>query len=440
LHGQRGRTVIDIRLLREQPELVRQALSTRGMPEEQLAELDRIVELDARTRATAGKRDDARKALKDISARVARSKKAGEKAEDLVQRARELGEEVAFLEEQARELESELTSALLLLPNLPAPDCPVGSSEKDNVVLERHPEELPEYGEHQRIPHWEIGKELGILDLERGAKISGSMFPLYRGAGARLVRALSAFALDRHQGVYEEVRPPTLVKTDTMISTGHLPKFADEAYHLERDDLWAIPTAEVPLTSLFKDEIIPEEDLPARFTATTSCYRREAGAAGRDTRGLLRVHEFDKVELFAYVTEEQAASELNSMVARASSLIEELGLSYRVLDLCTGDIGAAARRTFDLEVYAPGCDQWLEVSSVSWDGDYQARRASIRYRPRDGGKPRLVHTLNGSALAWPRIWAAVVETNRMPDGSVAIPEVLWPYMGGLRVIEGRSKR
>jgi seryl-tRNA synthetase len=286
------------------------------------------------------------------------------------------------------------------------------------------------------VPHWEIGAELGLLDMERGAKLSGSMFPLYRGFGARLLRALTSFALDSHSDEFEEVRPPTMVLTETMVSTGHLPKFEEDAYHLERDDLWAIPTAEVPLTSMWRGDILDESDLPLRLTAATACFRREAGSAGRDTRGLLRVHEFDKVELFAYATPEQAPVLLASMVARAEGLLQDLGLQYRVLDLCAGDLGNSAARTFDLEVYAPGVDQWLEVSSVSWCSDYQARRANIRYRPSAGGSPVLVHTLNGSALAWARIWAAIVETGRRPDGSVDLPGVLRPYLRGDAVIPG----
>ena len=249
-------------------------------------------------------------------------------------------------------------------------------------------------------------------------------------SGARLLRALTAFALDRHADDFEEIRPPTLVLTETMISTGHLPKFADEAYHLERDDLWAIPTAEVPLTSMYRGEILDEADLPVRLTASTACFRREAGAAGRDTRGLLRVHEFDKVELFAYTTPEGGPEAQADILRRAETLLQELGLHYRVLDLCAGDLGSSSARTFDLEVYAPGVDRWLEVCSVSWCRDYQARRANVRYRPAGGGGPELVHTLNGSALAWARIWAALVENGRQADGSVRLPEVLAPYLGG----------
>jgi seryl-tRNA synthetase len=289
------------------------------------------------------------------------------------------------------------------------------------------------------VPHWEIGEELGILRMDLGARLSGSMFPLFAGDGARLVRALTALALDRHADAYLEIRPPTLVLTETITSTGHLPKFADDAYHVERDDLWAIPTAEVPLTSLHRGEILAEADLPLRFTAGTSCYRREAGAAGRDTRGLLRVHEFDKVELFAYATPDQAHAAHMDILDRAESLLRDLGLLYRVLDLCAGDLGGSSARTFDLEVYAPGSDRWLEVSSVSWFGDYQARRANVRFRPDGGGAPVFAHTVNGSGLAWPRIWAALVEVGRQPDGTVRVPECLSPYLGG-RLELGTSKR
>ena len=268
------------------------------------------------------------------------------------------------------------------------------------------------------------------------------MFPMYRGAGAALVRALCQLALDRNADLFEEVRPPTLVRTETMVSTGHLPKFEDDAYHIERDDLWAIPTAEVPLTSLHRDEILDEADLPIRLSAHTSCFRREAGSAGRDTRGLLRVHEFDKVEILAYCTPEQAQGLHDELTARAEASLQALGLANRVVDLCTGDLGDSSRRTFDLEVYAPGSDMWLEASSISWFGDYQARRANIRYRAADGdGKgTAMVHTLNGSALATPRVWAALVEQNRQPDGSVRVPAALGRYMRGLDVIVQQPHR
>ncbi|MGH3368912.1 MAG: serine--tRNA ligase, partial [Nocardioidaceae bacterium] len=302
----------------------------------------------------------------------------------------------------------------------------------DNVVLRVEGYDPDAYAVHQRVPHWDIGTELGILDGERAARISGSMFMLYRGWGARLLRAMVQLSLDRNADAYEEVSPPTLVRTDTMVASGHLPKFADDAYHVERDDLWAIPTAEVPLTSLHRDEILPEPELPARYAAYTPCYRREAGSAGRDTRGLLRAHEFDKVELLAVTTgEAQAIACQEDVLARSESILRDLGLAYRVVDLCTGDLGAQSMRTWDIEAYAPGCDMWLEVSSVSWFGDYQARRGNIRWRPAEGKGTEVCHTVNGSAMGWPRTVAAFLETHRRPDGSILLPECLRGYLGGV---------
>ncbi len=424
--------MIDIRLVREDPGAVQRALGRRGVDP---AEVDRLVELDAAARAAIGRRDELRAQVKALSKVVGSARRDGDlvRAEALTGESRALGDREHVLADEADLAADELHQALLYLPNLPSPDAPDGEGPADNVIARTWPEVPPTYAEAQRIPHWDIGAELGLLDMERGAKLSGSMFPLYRGMGARLLRALTSFALDRHGDAFEEIRPPTMVRTETMVSTGHLPKFADEAYPLERDDLWAIPTAEVPLTSMLRGDILDEAVLPVRLTAATACFRREAGAAGRDTRGLLRVHEFDKVELFAYATPEQSPALLEELCARAEALLRDLGLQYRVLDLCAGDIGNSAARTFDLEVYAPGVDQWLEVSSVSWCSDYQARRANIRYRPA-GGSPVFVHTLNGSALAWARIWAAVVETGRRDDGSVVLPAVLHPYLGGRAVI------
>lgn len=425
--------MIDIRLVREDAARVVDALGRRGIDG---AEVEGLADLDRRVREAARRRDDLRAEVKALSRQVADARRAGDdaRAAELTGQSRAVGDQQAAADREAEAVAEELRGRLLVLPNLPAADAPDGAGPEDNVVVRTWPEVPPTYGDAQRVPHWEVGAALGILDMERGAKLSGSMFPLYRGMGARLLRALTAFALDRHADAFEEVRPPTLVRTETMQSTGHLPKFVDEAYHLERDDLWAIPTAEVPLTSMLRGDILEEASLPVRLTAATACFRREAGSAGRDTRGLLRVHEFDKVELFAYSTAAQAPALLDDIVERAESLLAELGLHYRVLDLCAGDLGLSAARTFDLEVYAPGVDQWLEVSSVSWCTDYQARRASIRYRPADGGGPVLVHTLNGSALAWARIWAALVETGRQADGSVVLPEALAPYLGGSTVI------
>ncbi len=421
--------MIDIRRLRADPDGVKAALARRSVD---LGDIDRAIELDRRERDAIAERDEVRNKVKNLSREVGALRKAGDVAgaEALQAQSRALGDTERDLDSLSADIAAELRLILLDTPNLPSDEAPDGAGPEDNPVVRVVGYDPEAYGAHQRVPHWDIGTELGILDLERAAKLSGSMFTMLRGAGAMLSRALIQFALDLNSDAYEEIRPPTLVRTDTMVSTGHLPKFVDEAYHLERDDLWAIPTAEVPLTSLARDEVIAEADLPMRLMAHTACFRREAGSAGRDTRGLLRVHEFDKVEILAYATPEQAQDMHAELLARAERSISLLGLAYRIVDLCTGDLGNSSARTFDIEVYAPGCDQWLEVSSVSWFSDYQARRANVRYKPAAGGASQVLHTLNGSALAVPRVWAAVVETHRLPDGSVAIPEVLWPYTRG----------
>jgi seryl-tRNA synthetase len=432
--------MIDIRVLREDPERIKAALSRRGVD---VAEIDAVIDADVAHRTLLTRAESLRADVKALSRAVAEAKRAGDeaRAEELREQSRRLGGEERTAAAEAEVEGEKVHHGLLYLPNIPADEVPNGASDADNVEIRRWwPGQTtgaaePLRGEHQRVPHWEIGEALQLLDMERGARLAGSMFPLYRGTGARLVRALTAFALDRHTPTYEEIDPPTMVLTQTMVSTGHLPKFADDAYHLERDDLWAIPTAEVPLTSMHRGEILDESVLPLRFTAATACFRREAGSAGRDTRGLLRVHEFDKVELFAYTTPEQALEAQADILLRAESLLRELGLRYRVMDLCTGDLGGPSARTFDLEVYSSGVDKWLEVSSTSWYRDYQARRAQVRYRPAAGGPPQLVHTVNGSALAWPRIWAALVENGRQQDGTVLLPECLAPYLGGELLIK-----
>jgi seryl-tRNA synthetase len=425
--------MLDVRLIRTDPDTVRAGLARRG---EDPAVVDRVHELDAELRALAAKRDALRAEIRVISNEVGKlfREQRKDEATELQEQSRLLGAEEKALDQRADELQGQLRDQLLRIPNLPAADCPDGAGEDDNVVLRVEQFDPAAYGEHQRVEHWVTGEQLGILDVERAVKMSGSMFVMYRGLGATLVRALCQLAIDRNADLYEEVRPPTLVRTDTMVSTGHLPKFVDEAYHVERDDLWAIPTAEVPLTSIARDEILAAGELPRRFCAHTSCFRREAGSAGKDTRGLLRVHEFDKVEILAYCTPDQAPDLHAEILSRAEGIIRDLGLAYRILDLCTGDIGNSAARTFDIEVYAPGVDRWLEVSSVSWFSDYQARRANLRYKPEGGKGTEVLHTLNGSALAVPRVWAAIVETFRQPDGTVAVPELLQPYLRGTTVI------
>jgi seryl-tRNA synthetase len=435
--------MLDVRRIRSEPDAVKAALARRGDPSID-ADVDRVLALDARQREIAAERDALRAQVKELSRQVGALRGRGndDEAESKQAESRLLGEQEKALDAEHDTVADELRGLLLTIPNTPSPEAPDGAGPDENVVVrtERF-EGYDGYADHQRVPHWEIGEQLGIVDLERATKLSGSMFVLYRGFGARLVRALTQLALDRHtsgDGAYEEIRPPTLVRTETMVSTGHLPKFADDAYHLERDDLWAIPTAEVPLTSMARDEILDEAQLPMRFCAYTPCFRREAGSAGADTRGLLRSHEFDKVELFAYCTEAQAPAVHADILERAEAIVADLGLAYRVLDLCTGDLGFSNARTFDVEVYAPGVGRWLEVSSVSWYTDFQARRGNVRYRPAGAKGTEACHTLNGSALAWPRIVAALLETHRRADGSVALPQALHDYMGGATTISAIS--
>ena len=425
--------VLDVRLLRNEMDRVRAAVTSRGDDTAPLAE---ALNLDVRRRHLLARRDELRHEVKELSAEIGKLHRDGRRDEavESIEHSRMLGDETRAVAAQADELGRRLEDLLMRVANLPATECPVGAGAEDNQVLRVENFTPEDYGPHQRVPHWDFTAEMGLLDVERATKLSGAMFAMFRREGAMLARALVQFALDRNADRFEEVRPPTLVHTDTMTSTGHLPRFADDAYHLERDDLWAIPTAEVPLTSLCRDEVLAEADLPMRLMAHTSCFRREAGAAGRDTRGLLRVHEFDKVEILAYATPEQAPAVHAELLERAEGAVADLGLAYRIVDICTGDLGGAAARTFDVEVYSPGTDRWLECSSVSWFSDYQARRANVRYRPDGARGTRLVHTLNGSALAVPRVWAALTETWRRPDGSIEVPPPLRPYMRGLDVI------
>jgi seryl-tRNA synthetase len=426
--------MLDLRRIRSDPDEVRAALARRG---DDGSAIDEILRVDADRRAKAGERDELRATVNSVSKQIGALHRDGkaDEAAALQAESKAAGAREKELDAEVAVLEEDLRGRLLRVPNTPSADAPDGASEDDNVVLRTEGFDPESYEPHQRVAHWDIGSELGLLDPDAATRIAGAMFSMYRGQGARLLRALVQLSLDRNGDAFEEIRPPTLVRTDTMIATGHLPKFEDDAYHMERDDLWAIPTAEVPLTSLGRDQIFDAADLPLRFMAYTACYRREAGSAGRDTRGVLRSHEFDKVELLAYAAgEEQAIACQEGVLARSEALLADLGLAYRIVDLCTGDLGNSAARTWDIEAYAPGCDMWLEVSSVSWFSDYQARRANIRYRPVGGGSTEVIHTVNGSAMGWPRTWAALVETHRQPDGGIAVPKVLQPYMGGCEVI------
>ncbi len=426
--------MIDLVQLRREPDVVRAALARRGVS---TTEVDTAIALDIEHRQLLQEAERLRAEVKELSRQVgeARRNKDDVTAQELTARSRTLGDDERVASEATDLVATRLRELLLMLPNLPDDRVPDGADENDNVELRRwwpamdDGAPFPSFADYQRVPHWEIGRELGILDMESGAKLAGSMFALYRGAGSRLLRALSSLSLDRQSDAYEEIRPPSLALTETMMSTGHLPKSADDMYAVERDDLWAIPTGEVPLTSLRRGEILDESELPLRLTAHTNCFRREAGAAGKDTRGLLRVHEFEKVELFAYCTPAQADDAHADILRRAEDLLQELGLPYRLLNLCTGDLGTASAYTIDLEVFSPGVDRWLEVSSVSWFRDFQARRANVRYRTSDGSTA-LVHTVNGSALGWARVWAALVETYHQEDGSIRLPDALAPYFGG----------
>jgi seryl-tRNA synthetase len=430
--------VIDVRLLRTQPDHVRAAMARRGKPD-LLEQIDQATRLDEQARDIVAQRDTARAQVNELSKQVGTLRREGrtDDAEALQAESRALGERESALAAEHDVLQVALRDVLLRIPNLPHPDAPDGDGEHDNPVV-KGPINMPaEFGEHQRVPHWDTAAALGILDNERATKISGAMFTMQRGLGATLARALCQYALDSNADAFEEIRPPSLVTTATLTATGQLPKFADDAYAIERDDLWCIPTAEVPLTSLYAGEVLDESALPIRLMAHTSCYRREAGSAGRDTRGMLRAHEFDKVEILSVATPEQAPAMLTEIVDRAERLIGGLGLPYRIIEICTGDMGQSHHRSFDLEVYAPGCDNWLEVSSCSWFSDYQARRADIRYRKAGEKGTHVATTLNGSALAVPRVWAAILENFRQPDGSVLIPAVLQPYMRGHQVITPR---
>jgi len=417
----------DLKSLRDQIDALREAMRRREKLDQIGPLIDRAEALD-RDRRTSIQAVEERKAARNAATQeVARRKKAKENADDLVAQSRALGEEISRLESELATSESELERILLEIPNLPLPEVPNGGEECNVIVREWGTPRM----ESGLRPHWEIAEALGIIDLARGAKISGSGFVVYRGAGARLVRSLMNLFLDVHTGEhgYEEVWVPVVVNRATMTGTAQLPKFEDDMYALRDEDLFLIPTAEVPVTNLYRDEMLDGARLPRGFCAYTPCFRREAGSAGKDTRGVLRVHEFDKVELVRYATPETSASEHELMTKHATTLLERLGLPYRVKLLAAGDTGFASAKTYDLETYAPGVGAWLEVSSSSTFTDFQARRANIRYRPAPGEKPRFIHTLNASGLAFPRIIASIIEHYQQPDGTVTVPEALRPYLG-----------
>jgi len=410
--------MLDLKFIRENPEQVREALEKR----QDSAPIDDILQLDTERRQKIQELEDYRRSRKEAS----RERKTGEEA---ASEGRKLRDTIRGLEEEVRQLDERLEELLLQVPNIPHPSVPVGRDESDNVVVRSWGE--PKKFDFAPAPHWKLGESLGIIDFERGVKLSGSRFYVLKGAGARLQRALIWFMLDLHtsQHGYQEVYPPFMVKRECMVGSSNLPKFADNLYHDEEDDLWFVPTAEVPVTNLHRDELLPSGTLPLYYVAYTACFRREKMSAGKDTRGIKRGHQFDKVELYKFTEPAASDDELEKMVSAAEEVCRRLKLPCRVVQLCTGDLGFASAKSYDIEVWAPGCEEWLEVSSCSNCGDFQARRANIRYRPTPDAKPQFVNTLNGSGLALPRVLIAVMENYQQADGSIAVPEALQDLVG-----------
>lgn len=447
--------MLSLQLIRENPDLVREALQRRQYSEP----IDDILAKDESVRGILQRIENERAAINRLSERIGflyqQIKECQERrkiyenakqAKDVEKCAREIAEyetEIEQLRNQSNEAsqkvadlepalvpsQKKLNELLLQIPNIPHPSVPVGKDETDNVVVRS-------WGQARKFdfsprPHWELGEELGVIDFERGVKLSGTRFYVLKGLGAHLQRALISFMLDLHinEHGYTEVYPPFMVKRECMVGSGNLPKFADNLYHDDEDDFWFVPTAEVPLTNLHRDEILAPGTLPLYYVAYTACFRREKMSAGKDTRGIKRGHQFDKVELYKFVAAESSDKELEKMVNDAEEVCRRLDIPYRVKELCTGDLGFASAKSYDIEMWAPGCGEWLEVSSCSNCGDFQARRANIRFRPEQGARPQFVHTLNGSGLALPRVVISLLENYQQPDGSIVIPEALRPYTG-----------
>lgn len=426
--------MIDLGLLREQPEIIRKSMQARQMDD---SPVDRVLELDQRRREII-QQVEALKAERNAVSKEIGQMKDAQARQAKIDAMRQVGERIAVLDEQLRQVEAELNDTLAVIPNIPDERTPFGKDENENVVIKTVGE--PRQYDFEPLPHWDLGPQLGIINFEQGVKITGSRFYVLSGAGARLQRALISWMLDLHarQG-YLEKYPPFMVKGQTLFGAGQLPKFQDNLYRDHEEDLWMVPTAEVPLTGLHMDDILEEETLPRRYTAYTPCFRREKMSAGRDVRGIKRGHQFDKVEMYIFCKPEDSNVELEKMRQDAEETCAGLGLPYRVKQLCTGDLGFGSAITYDIEVWAPGCGEWLEVSSVSNVTDFQARRANIKYRPADGGRVRFVHTLNGSGLGMPRTLIAVLENYQQKDGSVVVPDVLRPWMGGLDIIRGENR-
>ena len=423
--------MLDIKLVRDRPDEVKARLATVGVPAE---DVEGLLEADRTRRAGISELESLRAQRTQRSKEIRRITAANER-EGAVRAMRELGERIGQLEHQVAARETAFQRRLLELPNLPHPDVPVGAGESENRTV-RSEGDFPDFSFQPR-PHWELGAALGILDFARGAKISGSRFYILKGLGARLQRALIAWMLDLHvtEHGYTEVYPPAMVKEDCLIGTGNLPKFGENLYRDAEEDFWFIPTAEVPVTNLYREEVLEAGRLPIYHVAYTPCFRREKMSAGRDVRGIKRGHQFDKVEMVKFVEPAQSDRELLALLDNAEDVCRKLEIPHRVVQMCTGDLSFVAAAKYDVEMWAPGCGEWLEVSSCSNFGDFQARRARIRYRSKPGAKPALVHTLNGSGLALPRVMIAVLENYQQVDGSVTIPHVLRPYMGGVETIE-----
>jgi seryl-tRNA synthetase len=425
--------VIDINLIRENPETVRQALSMRQM---ETASVDQVLTLDEERRTLIQEVESLKAERNRVSKAIGRMKDPDER-NARIEAMRVVGDQISAFDVQLRGIENQLDALMATFPNIPDPRTPYGVDSSENVVI-KSVGELPQM-DFEPKPHWEIGPELGIIDFDQGVKITGSRFYVLSGAGARLQRALIAWMLDLHtrQG-YTEKYTPFMVRGQTLFAAGQLPKFADNLYKDHEEDLWMVPTAEVPLTGLHMDDILDESDLPRFYTAYTPCFRREKMSAGRDVRGIKRGHQFDKVEMYMFTKPDDSPAAFEKMVADAEQTCAELGFVYRILQLCTGDLGFGASITYDIEVWAPGCGEWLEVSSISNVTDFQARRANVKYRPSDGGRVRVLHTLNGSGLGMPRTLISVLENYQQADGSVVVPEVLRPWMGGIEMIGPES--
>ena len=419
--------MLDIKIIRDQPDFVKTQLAKVDFP---AADIDALLECDRKRRAAIQETESLR-AQRSSRSKEIRKISDPQEREQAISEMRAVGDRVNQLEKDVSGLEDEFQTRLLEIPNLPHPDVPVGKDDQENIIT-RTVGELREFAFTPQ-PHWELGEQLGIIDFERGVKISGTRFYLLKGMGARLQRALISWMLDLHvdEHGYTEVYPPVMVKQECLVGTGNLPKFGEHLYRDIEEDFWFIPTAEVPVTNMYRDEVIEADQLPIYHVAYTPCFRREKMSAGRDVRGIKRGHQFDKVEMVKFVLPETSDTELGALVDNAEDVCRKLDIPHRVVQMCTGDLSFVAAMKYDVEMWAPGCQEWLEVSSCSNFRDYQARRARIRHRPTRGAKPEFVHTLNGSGLALPRVVIAVLENYQQADGSVEIPEVLRPYMGGL---------